>query len=188
MSRERRRRWALFTLPDRFTMADMFREDVHAARREWLEEAKCDADEVIRREQSDFLLAIDEGGKPAKNHVGQILDFHALRHTCGAWLVLAGISLNVVQKVMRHSTITLTIDTYGHMLPGAEAQAVDGLAGFFSRPETETIAVLKTGTDGATIQKGAVSVSQKSPEPREPHARDTHGTAEIDEENAPCWN
>ena len=29
-----------------------------------------------------------------------------------------------VQVVMRHSTITLTIDTYGHLFPGQEADAV----------------------------------------------------------------
>jgi hypothetical protein len=44
--------------------------------------------------------------------------------------VLAGASLNIVQSVISHSTIILTTDTYGHMMPGAEAAAVDGLAGF----------------------------------------------------------
>ncbi|MBN2474708.1 MAG: hypothetical protein JXB62_08870, partial [Pirellulales bacterium] len=29
-----------------------------------------------------------------------------------------------VQSVMRHSTITLTMDTYGHLFPGQEAEAV----------------------------------------------------------------
>ena len=29
---------------------------------------------------------------------------------------------------MRHSTITLTMDTYGHLFPGDEAEAVDKLA------------------------------------------------------------
>jgi len=113
----------MFDLPAKWRVADMLRENLAAARRAWIDEADRDPEELARREQSDFLAE--------KNHAGQVLDFHARRHTCGAWLVLAGVSLNVVRKVMRHSTITLTIDTYGHEVPGAEADAVDGLAGFF---------------------------------------------------------
>jgi len=45
------------------------------------------------------------------------VDFHALRHTCGAWLCWEGVSIQVVQKIMRHSSIQLTIDVYGHLLP-----------------------------------------------------------------------
>lgn len=45
------------------------------------------------------------------------VDFHALRHTCGAWLCWEGVPIQVVQKIMRHSSIQLTIDVYGHLLP-----------------------------------------------------------------------
>ena len=54
----------------------------------------------------------------------RVLDFHSLRHTCGAWLAMAGVHPKVVQPVMRHSSITLTMDTYGHLFPGQEADAV----------------------------------------------------------------
>jgi hypothetical protein len=33
---------------------------------------------------------------------------------------------------MRHSTITLTMDTYGHLLPAAVEDAVNSMAGMFS--------------------------------------------------------
>ena len=36
----------------------------------------------MRREQSDFLADV--------NHEGERLDFHSLRHTCGAWLAMTG--------------------------------------------------------------------------------------------------
>ncbi|NLE56957.1 MAG: tyrosine-type recombinase/integrase [Planctomycetes bacterium] len=55
---------------------------------------------------------------------GERLDFHALRHTCGAWLALSGAHPKAVQAVMRHLTITLTMDTYGHLFPGQEAETV----------------------------------------------------------------
>jgi hypothetical protein len=60
--------------------------------------------------QPDFLAE--------KNHAGQTLDFHALRHTCGAWLVLSGVNVKIVQVVMRHSTSKLTLDTMDIYCPG----------------------------------------------------------------------
>jgi site-specific recombinase XerD len=137
----------LFNLPSKWQMADILREDLAAARKTWLAEVHRDPDETLAREQTDFLCDT--------NHAAQVLDFHALRHTCGAWLVLAGVALNVVQKVMRHSTITLTIDTYGHILPGAEADAVCGLADLFVSPEFQPFAALKTGTDDRPVKESA---------------------------------
>jgi hypothetical protein len=49
----------------------------------------------------------------------------------------------------------MTIDTYGHMVPGAEADAVDGLAGF-ARLNLQQNQALKTGTDDAPIKGGAL--------------------------------
>ena len=37
---------------------------------------------------------------------------------------MTGAHPKVVQTVMRHSSITLTMDTYGHLFPGQEADAV----------------------------------------------------------------
>ncbi len=62
-----------------------------------------------------------------KNHAGDVLDFHSLRHTCGAWLAINGEQLKVIQTIMRHSSITLTMDTYGHLLPGQESDAIEKL-------------------------------------------------------------
>jgi len=41
-----------------------------------------DLDAYLAREQTDFLSRV--------NDAGQELDFHALCHTCGAWLALSG--------------------------------------------------------------------------------------------------
>jgi len=107
-------RGPVFGLPHRFEMASMLRADVEAARKAWLAEAR--GKELIRRQRSDFLAD--------PNHEGEILDFHCLRHTCGAWLALAGAHPKAVQSIMRHSTITLTMDTYGHLFPGQDAETV----------------------------------------------------------------
>jgi len=104
----------------------MLRQDMRAARAKWLAEVADDETALQQREQSDFLAVI--------NHEAQRLDFHCLRHTCGAWLAMAGAHPKVVQTVMRHSVITLTMDTYGQLFPGQEADAVDRLPDMLDEP------------------------------------------------------
>ena len=106
----------VFALPGAKDMADMLRADLADARQAWLDAARDNPDEYEHRCQSDFLTA--------ENHDGGRIDFHALRHTCGAWLAMEGAHPKAVQAVMRHSTITLTMDTYGHLFPGQEAETV----------------------------------------------------------------
>ncbi len=106
----------VFPLTEHARLAKAIRADLAKAREMWLDEAKSDPAEMKKRMRSDFLLEV--------NHEGGRLDFHALRHTCGAWLAMNGVNVKVVQEVMRHSTITLTMDTYGHLFPGKESDAI----------------------------------------------------------------
>jgi hypothetical protein len=100
---------------------------------------KHDAEAKNKRMESDFLAST--------NHEAQEIDFHALRHTCGAWLALQGEHPNVIKTVMRHSSITLTMDTYGHLLPDQHAKAISGMASIL--PKMPSAA---TGTLGASHQ------------------------------------
>jgi integrase len=45
------------------------------------------------------------------------LTFHHLRHACAALLIDAGAHPLDVKKQMRHSSIKMTMDTYGHLFP-----------------------------------------------------------------------
>jgi len=128
----------VFSMPEETNVARMFRKDLADARRAWLGSTQ-DPAERLRREQSDFL-------QPA-NHDGEKADFHSLRHTTGAWLALAGVHPKVVQTVMRHSSITLTMDTYGHLFPGQDAQAVASLPDIMG-DDSDQDAKRATGTDG----------------------------------------
>jgi len=53
--------------------------------------------------------------------------FHDLRHTFGSLLVQDGASLTYVKEQMGHSSIQITVDTYGHLIPGADIAWVDRL-------------------------------------------------------------
>jgi len=53
--------------------------------------------------------------------------FHDLRHTFGYLLIQAGASLPYVRDQMGHSSIQVTADVYGHLLPSANVACVDKL-------------------------------------------------------------
>jgi integrase len=88
----------------------------------------------------------DESGNVAKKAIpymddaGRYADFHALRHTTGTWLAANGVHPKVMQEIMRHSDINLTM-RYTHTLRGQEAKAIRSL------PDLSAERIAKTGTD-----------------------------------------
>jgi integrase len=53
--------------------------------------------------------------------------FHDLRHACASLLLAKGVELKVVQDILGHSQISLTADTYAHVMPAMKKDALDGL-------------------------------------------------------------
>lgn len=64
--------------------------------------------------------------------------FHDLRHGAASMMLAAGVDLAIVSKVLRHSTIKLTADTYGHLLPGVGEAAADKRAAMIPRAGSRT--------------------------------------------------
>ena len=53
--------------------------------------------------------------------------FHDARHTFASLLLQQGESLTYVRDQLGHSSIQMTVDVYGHLIPGLNRQAVDKL-------------------------------------------------------------
>jgi len=73
--------------------------------------------------QYQFLPCLDRAGL-------RRFRFHDLRHTFGSLLIRDGASPAYVKDVkdqMGHSSIQVTVDTYGHLIPGADIAWVDRL-------------------------------------------------------------
>ncbi len=49
---------------------------------------------------------------------------HALRHTSVSWMISAGIDARTVAAVAGHSTPSVTLAIYSHLVAGAQAKAV----------------------------------------------------------------
>ncbi len=50
-----------------------------------------------------------------------------LRHSCATLLLKAGESPKIVAERLGHASVTLTLDTYSHVLPGMQEQAASKL-------------------------------------------------------------
>src|SRR5208337_3967409 len=65
---------------------------------------------------------------PCLEHAGlRRFRFHDLRHTFGSLLIQDDASLAYVRDQMGHSSIQVTVDIYGHLIPGANVSFVDQL-------------------------------------------------------------
>lgn len=115
---------AVFGIRDLNRLSDAIRADLAAAKRLYIEAAQSPEEKIERG--ADSFLAI-------RNEDGEELTFHSLRHTCGAWLAIQGEPVKLIQDVMRHSTVELTIGTYGHLLPMSYTQAAQRLGEMLNR-------------------------------------------------------
>jgi integrase len=68
---------------------------------------------------------VREFKKHAKNAGLPEIRFHDLRHTAATLMLSAGIHPKVVQEMLGHSQISLTLDTYSHVLPTLQNEAAE---------------------------------------------------------------
>ena len=55
------------------------------------------------------------------------LRFHDLRHTCATLLLSEGVNAKVVSEMLGHASITITLNTYSHVLPDMQDSAADAM-------------------------------------------------------------
>lgn len=91
--------------------------------------------------ERDALLFTTEAGAPLRNNNwrsrvwGPALKearlpkvrIHDLRHTCATLLIAQGAHAKAIQRHLGHSSIQITFDTYGHLLPDEQDRVADAL-------------------------------------------------------------
>ena len=106
-----------------------------------------------RKWQIELRLAIGQGGQPFlvfSNVEGRLLSpdnlsrdwgrvcrqrrlarvsFHSLRHTHASLLLAAGVPMLTVSRRFGHAKVSTTLDVYGHLMPGADADAAKAIEG-----------------------------------------------------------
>jgi integrase len=93
------------------------------------------------KNSGEFVFSSPEGGpfrhgnfyarhfKPALRRAGlpETVRFHDLRHTFAGLLIAEGAHPRAIMERMGHSSITVTLNTYGHLLPGLEERLTEAL-------------------------------------------------------------
>ncbi len=63
-----------------------------------------------------------------------VVVMHGARHTFASFAIAAGVNIKALSTYMGHATVAITLDTYGHLLPGSEEEAASLLDDYFARP------------------------------------------------------
>jgi integrase len=106
-----------------------------------------------RKQQLELRLALGQGGQPtlvfstieggllSPNGISRSwrqtckarklprVQFHALRHTHASTLIRAGVDVLTISRRLGHSTASMTLDVYGHLMEGADAAAAKAIEG-----------------------------------------------------------
>jgi integrase len=94
---------------------------------------------VVNLAWADLVFRASDGGPlngswvhhrfqaSAKDAGLPVIRFHDLRHSCVSVLGEEGVDVAVVSKMIGHSTVTLTLNTYRHVFEKTERAAADAL-------------------------------------------------------------
>jgi integrase len=120
------------SLPLRANLADELRK--HIARLAEDHSGDLPQDARLFGRNRDFLPAFNRdiraAGIAKRDAQGRTVDVHCLRHTFATLLARNGVLPGVAQKLMRHSDIRLTMNTYTHLDLADTAGAVAALPKF----------------------------------------------------------
>jgi integrase len=64
------------------------------------------------------------------------IGLHECRHTCASYFIAAGVNAKTLSIFLGHASITVTLDRYGHLFPGSEAEAAGLLDSYLARADT----------------------------------------------------
>jgi integrase len=76
---------------------------------------------------------IERARRAWKNAGLKPIGLHECRHTYAAYMIAAGVNAKALSSYMGHSTITMTLDRYGHLMPGNEDEAAVMLGDYLER-------------------------------------------------------
>lgn len=132
------------------------------------------APQVADKRRQDLVFAGPDGGpirhgnfyrrhfKPAVRRSGlpKDLRFHDLRHTYAALLIAEGAHPRAMMERLGHSSVTVTLNTYGHLMPGLEERLTEALDHTYraaARParaaKDSTLVDLKSSRSGTDLAR-----------------------------------
>jgi len=69
----------------------------------------------------------------------QRITLHEARHTYASLMIAAGVNAKALSTYMGHANISITLDRYGHLMPGNEAEAANLLDAYLDRASVQRL-------------------------------------------------
>ena len=98
--------------PAKIPLCPRLKREIERYKGDWSELRYCDS-----TLENTARIALPEGFQ-GKAHA------HRFRHSFGSNLIRAGVNVKVVQQLMRHENIKMTLDIYGHILDDDAEKAI----------------------------------------------------------------
>ena len=87
---------------------------------------RCISENALYQDMKKIIVQIREDGHTFGEHTP-----HSLRHTFATRGFERGIPPKVMQEILGHKSITMTLDIYSHVLPDKKAEEINKLAAMF---------------------------------------------------------
>jgi len=115
---------------------------IPAVLRDYLDEhlLATEADEHVLGPPRFVNRATGRAGARWKERGLPVVELHEARHTFASFAIAAGLNVKTVSTYLGHATIQITLDLYGHLFPGNEAEAATMLDAYFLRAGEGSIA------------------------------------------------
>ena len=79
------------------------------------------------------------------------ITLHEARHTFASLMIAAGVNAKALSTYMGHANIAITLDRYGHLMPGNEGDAADLLDAYLERATAATARTAEVTPAGRTV-------------------------------------
>jgi integrase len=98
----------------------------------YLEPMRDEDDKLVFGNGKPFAAGpLANRARAAWGHQGTGL--HEARHTYASLMIAAGVNIKTISEWMGHSSVTITLDRYGHLLPGSAAAALGLLNDYLTK-------------------------------------------------------
>jgi integrase len=91
---------------------------------------------AVRRRALTAWKSENRRRREASMRVLAPIALHECRHTFASLMIAAGVNAKVLSTYMGHASVTITLDRYGHLMPGNEEEAAGLLDAYLVRQLT----------------------------------------------------
>ena len=106
-------------------------------------------DDLADAPRAGVLVLGDALGKPAAVSLPRVaqrvwnvhglapIGLHEARHTFASFLIAAGVNAKAISAALGHASIAITLDRYGHLMPGSTGEVRDRLDAYLALADTD---------------------------------------------------